>query len=338
MKYLAFLATLALLLAALPPGAGHVADAAAENGGATAPPAAEAADETAGGTPPAREQDITILLPLLEAKVSHVDSTADTRDLFRTLAVARGYLQLGLYEDAGNWFEHLANIDRDSLLTDAIFDGRLASAVGLGKLDSLGLLMDEYGQGLERPDPAVMARALSLVGRGGRWDEAETLVDRSLAWYGDRPPAEIVYLKGRVLRRQGRLSEAVQHFERQLNAMRVPSAVDSSVVAQRARFIQGAADCSFLLNDRLHARALYGRLLVEDDPWYAAWGRFQLAQLDMLDSAYEEAMTGFLGVANDSIGARFCDWANDLAEHCAVMRQYRQYLSDTSPRPFLAAP
>jgi tetratricopeptide (TPR) repeat protein len=329
LKYLAFLAILALLLAALPPGASRVDEAAAEGAGG---------DETAAKMPPAREQDITILLPLLEAKVSHVDSTADMRDLFRTLAVARGYLQLGLYEDAQGWFEHLAAIDSDSLLTDAIFDGRLASAVGLGSLDSLGLLMDEYGQGLERPDPVVMARALSLVGRGGRWDEAETLVDRALTCYGDRPPAELVYLKGRVLRRQGRLSEAVQHFERQLNAMRVPSAVDSTVVAQRARFIQGAADCSFLLNDRLHARALYGRLLGEDDPWYAAWGRFQLAQLDMLDSAYEEAMTGFIGVAGDSIGARFCDWAQDLAEHCAVMRQYRQYLIDTSPRPFLAAP
>ena len=82
----------------------------------------------------------------------------------------------------------------------------------------------------------------------------------------------------------------------------------------------------------MRARGLYGRLIRASEPERRAWGLFQLAQLDMLDNAYERAEAGFKLVAADGLGLRFERWAERLAAHCAQMQQYKRYYVNGSPR------
>ncbi len=309
---------------------------------ATTPHASRAEGEVAGetGEPDttlSREdlltEAVTILLPDLEAKASRIDSVSDVRDLYRTVAVARGYLQLGLYEQADTWYERLSNLDGEGLFSEAVFHGRLSVAAGKGDLDRVHSLLSEQREGIAEPDGELLIRVLDQFADGGHWDRVETLIAGCQEQYfGEKPPAMILLLKGRSLRRQGRLAEAVFHFESLLNDLKVPSALHPSLLEQKDRIVQAAADCSFLLNDRMRARQLYRELLASKDPGYMAWGRFQLAQLDMLANEYEQAEEAFRIVSADTLGLRIGDWAGVLAEHCAAMKSYPQYHVITGPR------
>jgi tetratricopeptide (TPR) repeat protein len=269
------------------------------------------------------EKAITILLPGLEHKAERADSSARSEQLYQVLTVARGYLELGLYAQADYWFERLEALDGEGLFEEAIFHGRLSSLAGKGRLDSLAVLLGAREGALVEEDAQLLVALLVQIGRLGRWGEVESLINQSLPLFGAKPPASVVYLQGRALRRQGRLADAVFHFETQINALKVPDSVHPTFRGARTRFIQGAADCSFLLNDRMRARSHYAQLMEEDDLFYSSWGRFQTAQLDMLGSEYERAAVGFERVAGLGMGLSIEDWSEKLAKHCEAMREHR---------------
>lgn len=295
-------------------------------------PDAPAAQPTDGGQD--GEHAITILLPELEKRLGKLEGidTASTQDLAGALSVARGYQKLGLYEEASKWYERLEHLNGAELFADAIFNGRLAMAVGSGDADSLRAIILQGGPNVADPDATLLTRAFTEVGRRGDWNQVGELVKTSLSLYGDKVPADLLYLQGRALRRQNRLAEAVLHFERQLNAMKVPDAVHPSVLSQKGRFLRAAADCSFLMNDQLRARGLYQRLAVEGEPNEREWGRFQIAQMDMLANDYPRAERVFRAIAADSLGTLAELWAAPLAQHCAEMQAQSKYYVSSSPR------
>ncbi len=283
------------------------------------------------------DRAITILLPELERKLETIES-GETQDLVGALSIARGYMQLGLHDEAAAWYDRLEDLEGSNLFGDAIFNGRLEMAVGSGNPDSLESIIREYGSSVEDPDEELLVEAFTSVGRNVGWKEVGRLVKASLALFGDKAPGDLLFLEGRSLRRQNRLLEAVYHFERQLNAMKVPGAVHPSLLDQRSRFVRAAADCSFLMNDRLRARGLYQQLVEEGDPYYREWGRFQIAQIDMLANDYVGAGRVFREIAADSIGTLAEVWAQSLANHCQEMRAHSQYYVTSSPRRKAAMP
>lgn len=325
MRYVCFLLALCLLFGLL----SHVNPLRAAG--------AEGGDSTASAGDSA-EAAITILLPDLADKASSVDSTSGFKDLYRAVTVARGYLQLGLYEEASDWYERLAAVDREGLFADAVFHGRLSVAAGTNDLDQLNELIRNQNGAIEDPDLDLLYGVCQQIAGGGDYAQVISMIESTRDLFGEKPPANILLLEGRALRREGRLVESVYHFERLLNALKVPSSVHPSLVEQKARLIQSAADCSFLMNDRLRARQLYRELLKDEDPVYRAWGRFQLAQLDMLANDYEGAQHGFMQVSADSLDLRIEDWAQTLADHCRVMRNHERFYVDTSPKSLAAAP
>jgi tetratricopeptide (TPR) repeat protein len=282
------------------------------------------------------EKAITILLPELKTKVSDQGGKIETRDLYRTVSVARGYLELGLFDEAMVWYERLAALDSDNLFADAIYHGHLMIAAGRGDSATLKTLISEMVGSVETPDTELVMSVMDQLSKEGKWHLVQDLIPLCSPLFGDKPVADFVYLQGRAMRHLGQLPEAIFHFERLLNSTKVPDLVHSSILDQKAKFIQGVADCSFLMNDRQRARSHYGSLLQEDDPKYRSWGRFQLAQLDMLDSSYPKAVDGFKQVVSDSLGLRIEEWAEKLIIHCLVMQEYKEYLIDSSPRPLAA--
>lgn len=278
------------------------------------------------------DQAITILLPELERKMEGLADGAEAQDLVGALSIARGYLKLGLHEQAEAWYERLDNLEGSELFGDAIFHGRLAMAAASADADSIADIIKNHAGNVEDPDPEILVEAFTSVGRSGAWKEVGRLVKSSLSLYGDKVPGDLLFLQGRSLRREDRLIEAVYHFERQLNAMKVPDAVHPSLLAQKGRFLRAAADCSFLMNDRLRARGLYQQLIEEGDAQQSEWGRFQIAQIDMLANDYTRAERVFREIASDSLGTLAELWAASLAEHCREMRAHRQYYVSFSPR------
>jgi tetratricopeptide (TPR) repeat protein len=283
------------------------------------------------------DRAITILLTELERKLENVEG-AETQDLVGALSIARGYMQLGLHDVAAAWYERLEDLEGSDLFGDAIFNGRLEMAAGSGDPDSLAAIIQEYGASVDDPDETLLVEAITSVGRNVGWKEVGSLVKASLTLYGDKVPGDLLFMQGRALRRENRLLEAVYHFERQLNAMKVPDAVHPSLLSQRNRFIRAAADCSFLMNDRLRARGFYQQLIEEGDDYHREWGRFQVAQIDMLANDYVGAGRVFREIAADSLGTLAEIWAQSLAEHCQEMRAHRQYYVTSSPRRKAAMP
>ncbi len=292
----------------------------------------------AGADQDSLDQAITILLPELERKMEGLQDGAEAQDLVGALSIARGYLKLGLNDQAGEWYERLENLEGAELFGDAIFHGRLTMAANSADPDSIATILENYTGTVEDPDPELLVEAFTSVGRSGAWKEVGQLVKSSLALYGDKIPGDLLFLQGRSLRREDRLIEAVYHFERQLNAMKVPDAVHPSLLAQRGRFLRAAADCSFLMNDRLRARGLYQQLIEEGDARQREWGRFQIAQIDMLANDYARAERVFREIASDSLGTLAEVWAESLAEHCMEMRAHRKYYVSFSPRRKAAMP
>ena len=284
------------------------------------------------------ERAITILLPELEEKATAADGGSGAFDLYRAVSVARGYLQLGLYEEAAGWYERLEGLDTQGLFRESILDGKLTIAASRGDVDSLSVLLARFGGAARETGGDALLRIFARLGNDGHWDLLATLIGDNMALFGDRPPADLLYLKGRALRRGGRLAEAVFHFESQLNALKVPAAVHPSLVEQAPRFLQAAADCSFLINDRLRARQLYQQLLQAKAPGYAAWGLFQIANLNMLSNAYAKAEEDYRAVAADSTGGALQAWAEDLAKHCAGMSAHRKYYITINPQSMAALP
>lgn len=262
---------------------------------------------------------ITILLPELEARVGQLQGRVDSQDMAAVLSVARGYQELGLHDQATAWYERLENLEDADLFADAIFNGRLELAMHEADNAALAAVIANYSERVAEPDATLLARALTGVGRRGDWEEVGRLLEASLALYADQVPADLVYLQGRVYRRENRLGEAVAHFERQLAAMDAPGAVHPTLLAQRGRFLRGAADCAFLMNDQLRARGFYQRLILEGEREEQEWGHFQIAQMDMLASDYAQAESSFRRIAADSLGTLAEGWAASLAEHCAAM-------------------
>ncbi len=286
----------------------------------------------------ASDRAITILLPELERRLDKVEDDVDTQDLVGALSIARGYMQLGLHDKAAEWYERLEDLEGSELFGDAIFNGRLEMAVGSGDPDSLESIIMEYGESVDSPDEALLVEAFTGVGRNVGWKEVGRLVLASLSLYGDKVPGDLLFLQGRTLRRENRLLEAVYHFERQLNAMKVPDSVHPSLLKQRSRFIRAAADCSFLMNDRLRARGLYNELIDEGDDYHQEWGRFQIAQIDMLANDYVGAGRIFREIAADTLGTLAEIWAQPLADHCQEMRAHSEYYVTSSPRLKAAMP
>lgn len=287
------------------------------------PAAAVAAGETGEASADSSERAITILLPELAARLDAAAAAGDSQDIGSVLSVARGYQELGLASDATAWYERLENLNGASFFADAIFHGRFELAMqGENSGEALALLLDSYGDQIADPDATLLARAFTGVGRQGDWAAAGRLVERSLALYTGPVPADLLYLQGRVLRRENRLSEALMHFEQQLAALAQPETVHPTLIAQRPRFLRAAADCAFLMNDQLRARGLYSQLVFDEeaDDEQRQWGRFQLAQMDMLDNAYAEAELSFRRIVTDSLGTLAGQWAVALAEHCAAMK------------------
>lgn len=284
------------------------------------------------------DRAITIVLPELEQKVGDLEEGAEPQDLVGALSVARGYLELGLMGEADEWYSRVENLEGAELFGDAIFNGRLAMAASSGDPDSLAGILANYGDQVEEPDGELLASAFTSVGRSGNWRAVGDLIRSSLALYGDKLPGDLLFLEGRVLRRENRLIEAVYHFERQLNAMKVPDAVHPTLLEQRPRFLKAAADCSFLLNDRLRARGLYQQLLSEGNPVQREWGRFQIAQIDMLANDYLHAEKSFRAIAGDSLGTLAELWAGSLANHCRRMRDHQQYYVGARPQTKVAMP
>jgi tetratricopeptide (TPR) repeat protein len=291
------------------------------------PAAAVAAATRADAGADSIARAITILLPQLEAKVGQLAGSVNTQDMAAVLSVARGYQELGLHEQATAWYERLENLEDRDLFADAIFNGRLELAMTEASDAALASVIANYAEHVAEPDATLLARALTGVGRRGSWEEAGRLLEASLALYRDQVPADLLYLQGRVDRRENRLGEAVDHFERQLAAMAEPGAVHPTLLEQRGRFLRGAADCAFLMNDQLRARGLYQRLAVEGDAVEQEWGHFQLAQIDMLASDYAQAEHSFRRIAADSLGTLAELWAASLAEHCAAMSAQRSTLA-----------
>jgi tetratricopeptide (TPR) repeat protein len=275
---------------------------------------------------------ITILLPELEARLGKLAGVAATQDKVAVLSVARGYQELGLYDQATAWYERLENLEDTDLFADAIFNGRIEMAMRDESGAALAAVIANYSANVAEPDATLLSRAFTAVGRRGNWEEAGRLLEASLALYPDRVPADLLLLKGRVLRRENRLSEAVVHFEALLDAMGVPEAVHPTVLAQRGRFLRAAADCSFLMNDQLRARNFYQRLIEAGDPEQQEWGSFQIAQMDMLANDYALAETDFRRIAADSLGTLAEQWSAALAEHCAAMAAQRATYATLSPR------
>lgn len=318
---LLFILTLMLLLG------GSVSAGTEENAFGSASSARDSSDRT-----------ITILLPELERRASNLDENAETQDLVGALSVARGYLELGLHAEASEWYERVENLDGTGLFGAALFHGRLTMAAQSGDADSLEAIITTYGDQVENPDVELLVSALTNVGRAGSWEDVDRLAKSSMALFGEQAPSELVYLQGRALRRQGQLVEAIYHFERQLNAMKVPAAVHPSLLEQKGRFLRAAADCSFLMNDRLRARGLYQRLIKDGDAGQREWGQFQVAQLDMLANDYQRAEATFRALAFDTLGTLAEAWAGALAEHCLEMRAYQEHYFSLSPRLKTAMP
>lgn len=269
------------------------------------------------------ERAITILLPELAARLDAAAAAGDSQDIGGVLSVARGYQELGLADAATAWYERLENLNGASFFADAMFHGRFELALqGASSSEALSLLIDSYAEQIADPDATLLTRAFTGVGRRGDWAAAGRLVERSLALYTGPVPADLLYLQGRALRRENRLGEALMHFEQQLAALAAPETVHPTLIAQRPRFLRAAADCAFLMNDQLRARGLYSQLVFDEeaDPEQRQWGRFQLAQMDMLANAYAEAEISFRGIAADSLGTLAGQWAVSLAEHCAAMK------------------
>jgi hypothetical protein len=288
----------------------------------TAVPAAGPAAATAAGAD-SIARAITILLPELEARVGQLHGSVDSQDMAAVLSVARGYQELGLHDQATAWYERLENLEDADLFADAIFNGRLELAMREADNAALAAVIANYSERVAEPDATLLARALTGVGRRGDWEEVGRLLEASLALYADQVPADLVYLQGRVYRRENRLGEAVAHFERQLAAMAAPDAVHPTLLAQRSRFLRGAADCAFLMNDQLRARGFYQQLILEGEREEQEWGHFQIAQMDMLASDYAQAESSFRRIAADSLGTPAERWAASLAEHCAAMNAQR---------------
>jgi len=266
---------------------------------------------------------ITILLPELEARVGQLAGDADSQDMAAVLSVARGYQELGLYDQATAWYERLENLEDAGLFADTIFNGRIEMAMRDTSSEALATVIANYAENVAEPDATLLSRALTGVGRRGDWEEVGHLLEASLPLYKELVPADLLYLQGRVYRRENRLGEAVAHFERLLAAMQEPAAVHPTLLMQRGRFLRGAGDCSFLMNDLLRARGFYQSLVAEGDPVEQEWGRFQIAQMDMLASDYALAESSFRRIAADSLGTLAEGWAASLAAHCAAMSAQR---------------
>ncbi|MBM4118459.1 hypothetical protein FJ251_12135 [bacterium] len=288
------------------------------------PPAtASAAADQRDAQRDSSERAITILLPELAARLDAAAAAGDSQDIGGVLSVARGYQELGLAEAATAWYERLENLNGASFFADAIFHGRFELALqGASSSEALSLLIDSYAEQIADPDATLLTRAFTGVGRRGDWAAAGRLVERSLALYAGPVPADLLYLQGRVLRRENRLAEALMHFEQQLAALAAPETVHPTLIAQRPRFLRAAADCAFLMNDQLRARGLYSQLVFDDeaDPEQRQWARFQLAQMDMLANAYAEAEISFRGIVADSLGTPAGQFFVFIAEHCAAMK------------------
>ncbi|MCP4548739.1 MAG: hypothetical protein GY835_19955 [bacterium] len=287
---------------------------------------------TSTGSRDSLERAITILLPQIETKLEGSGEDVTTRDLYRTVSIARGYLELELFDEAGEWFLRLEELDTNNLFSDAIFNGRVAIAAGRGDIDSMQTLIRLKDENVENPDMDQIVAVYTEIGKSGKWELLEEVIANTLPFFGGKPPAMVLYLQGRAMRRQGKLPEAVFHFERMLNRMKIPESVNPDMIASKSMFIQAAADCSFLMNDRNRARRHYSTLIDSEHPEYRSWGVFHIAQLDMLENKYERAEAGFKLIAAEQTGMRIEGWAEQLAAHCAKMQKYARYYVNNGPR------
>ncbi|MDP6418813.1 MAG: hypothetical protein QF492_03815 [Candidatus Krumholzibacteria bacterium] len=254
---------------------------------------------------------------------------ASMEDLYALLAISRSYSELQLFKEAGEWFTHLENQDRESLFSSAVSNGRLACALGLREDDQVKkILLSGHEADL---DDELIGESLALLFERDQQKVCLDILDiYSRKDVKTQGPAYLLQ-RGRILRNSGHLAEASFHYESLLNALKVPGSLAKGVAAHTDDFLQGAADCAFLMNERLRARRHYGDLLGINSTHHA-WARFQLAQLDMLDNGYGKAESAFESLEPEELNKETHDWASLLQKHSGSLKVYDKELPDHSPR------
>ncbi len=251
---------------------------------------------------------------------------------FRLLTMARSYLAFGLFDVSERWFLRLGQGDVDGFYEEPVFNGLLSCALGRGDWERAEELLSVDSSRIVELDENSVLRLIRHMVDEERHGAALGMINGICLDHRERATSNLVLYKGLLLRSMDRLVDASFHYEALLNAMKMPGSLHPSVVAVEHEIRQGAADCAFLLNDRLRARRHYRSLSTCVHTEQRNWARFQLAQLDMLDNGYEEAAEVFASLGPDSIPEPMSAWAVYLCEHASTMKIHAEMLPDNRPK------
>jgi len=252
-------------------------------------------------------------------------------DRFRLLTLARSYQAQGLYEISESWFRKLGEYDPGHDYEDAVFNGMLQCALCRGDWDRAERMLGlDNRRGIELDESSVL-RLVGHLKSEKRRARALEILDGIFAEPALNGTARLMLAKGTLLRESGRLQEAADFYENILNRMKVADSVHTTILAREDEIRRAAADCAFLLNDRLHARSYYALLEGSSRSDIRNWARFQLAQLDMLDNGYRQAESVFASFGPDSLSSSMSAWAVYLREHARKMQSFVDLLPDNRP-------
>lgn len=241
------------------------------------------------------------------------------------LANARNYVNLSEYDSALVWYGVASRLDttgsfrleiaREGLACAASADDSLAMAQMMtntlgasrlaGRQDELVLAYRWLLTARDRTSLTHLAQKIDahpdvLTPRLRFWHAY------ALSWLG-RPQEALIQLKSLIL--TGGLSHGLTE-------------------SQRAWVLTALADSHFLLGDEATARSLYRSLASSRVQVLKTWGKYQLANIDFVNTRYLRAGNGFLDVCE---GVRYGSWQDHACAMVDIARELERIKAEGEP-------
>ena len=235
----------------------------------------------------------------------------------RVAGIARGYMEVGRFEDALRWWKILYRVDKKRDFLEQSVTGRVISAVALSDSSEMVSICEEAAAW---PDPLkynlggyflAILDILRMRGADNLWvrDKLETI--RQFL-----PKPDVLFLDAQLHMDIRDYSSSYATYKKILGEYS-PSSIDS---IQSVELLQGLVFSSYFTGQKDECRALLGEILQFGSTAIANKARVWRAHFSMLDGRTDEAKSYYTVLCEDNIEDS-CFWKDYIERLVKIKKE-----------------